>query len=184
MERQFVDALHFTDYAMADYKNPQGRSVNFYTAYYESQRKGEATHSPETCLPGSGWLFREAGTTSVPPGPKGRYLSSALSWRRAGRKLTYYWFAMRGRTLTNLYQVKLYTFWDALTRHRTDGALVRLITPVSKREVRRGGGKAARIHERNCADFERVYSGMSEAILDFGFLILDYRRMKNRILDS
>jgi EpsI family protein len=26
--------------------------------------------------------------------------------------------------------MKMYTFWDSLTRQRTDGALVRLITPV------------------------------------------------------
>jgi EpsI family protein len=36
--------------------------------------------------------------------------------------------------LTNLYQLKLFVFWDALTRQRTDGALVRLITPVRELE--------------------------------------------------
>jgi len=46
------------------------------------------------------------------------------------RQLSYYWFPMRGRNLTNAYEMKFYTFWDALTRQRTDGALVRLITPV------------------------------------------------------
>jgi EpsI family protein len=30
--------------------------------------------------------------------------------------------------------MKLYTFWDSLTRQRTDGALVRLITPVLQGE--------------------------------------------------
>jgi EpsI family protein len=29
-----------------------------------------------------------------------------------------------------MFQLKAYTFLDALTRQRTDGALVRLITPV------------------------------------------------------
>jgi EpsI family protein len=37
---------------------------------------------------------------------------------------------MRGRILTNAWELKLYNFWDALTRQRTDGALVRLITPL------------------------------------------------------
>ena len=41
---------------------------------------------------------------------------------------------MRGRILTEAHEIKLYTFWDALTRRRTDGALVRLITPVYKDE--------------------------------------------------
>ena len=48
--------------------------------------------------------------------------------------IVYYWFSMRGRILRNFYQVKLYNFWDALTMQRTDGALVRLITPVYETE--------------------------------------------------
>ena len=46
----------------------------------------------------------------------------------------YYWFPQRGRILTNLYQLKIYAFWDSLTRQRTDGALVRVITPVMQSE--------------------------------------------------
>jgi EpsI family protein len=47
------------------------------------------------------------------------------------RQLVYYWFQQRGRVITGEFTVKWYLFWDALTRHRTDGALVRLITPLS-----------------------------------------------------
>jgi EpsI family protein len=47
------------------------------------------------------------------------------------RELVYYWFQQRGRVITNEFVVKWYLFWDALTRHRSDGALVRLIVPIS-----------------------------------------------------
>jgi EpsI family protein len=46
------------------------------------------------------------------------------------KQLVYYWFKQRERELTNEYVVKWYIFVDALTKRRTDGALVRLITPV------------------------------------------------------
>src|SRR5262249_19253139 len=46
------------------------------------------------------------------------------------RQVVYYWFAQRGRVLTNEYLVKWYIFWDALTRNRTDGALVRISAAV------------------------------------------------------
>jgi EpsI family protein len=36
--------------------------------------------------------------------------------------------------LTNAYQLKIFNFWDALTKQRTDGALVRVITPVYENE--------------------------------------------------
>jgi EpsI family protein len=36
--------------------------------------------------------------------------------------------------LTNTYKFKIYNFWDALTKQRTDGALVRLITTIYNSE--------------------------------------------------
>jgi EpsI family protein len=42
----------------------------------------------------------------------------------------YYWFQQRGRVVTNEYLVKWYLLVDSIRRHRTDGALVRLIVPV------------------------------------------------------
>ena len=50
------------------------------------------------------------------------------------KQLSYYWFPQRGRVLTNAYQLKIFAFWDALTRQRTDGALVWVITPVFEYE--------------------------------------------------
>jgi len=135
---EYLDALDLTDYALVAYRDPAGRSVDFYVAYYASQRKGESIHSPETCLPGSGWVFREARTVAVPtPGYRGGALpvTRALLEKAGERQLAYFWFPARGRVLTNAWELKLYTFWDALTRQRTDGALVRLITPVAAAET-------------------------------------------------
>ena len=47
------------------------------------------------------------------------------------RQLVYYWFQQRGRVIDNEFAVKWYLFWDALTEHRTDGAMVRVIAPLS-----------------------------------------------------
>jgi exosortase D (VPLPA-CTERM-specific) len=136
MEQQFLDVLKLSDYATIDYRNPQGKEISFYVAYNSSQSKGEATHSPATCLPGSGWDFRESGNASI-PGTAGATMqvSRAFMEKSGVRQLVYYWFPQRGRILTNLYQIKLFNFWDALTRQRTDGALVRIITPVYGNET-------------------------------------------------
>ena len=64
MDQKFITELDLSDYTMIDFKS-NGRHVDFYVAYYESQRKGESIHSPETCLPASGWEFRQAGTVTV-----------------------------------------------------------------------------------------------------------------------
>jgi EpsI family protein len=133
MEQRFIDTLDLSDYVIVDFKNKLGRQVNFYVAYYESQRKGESIHSPATCLPGSGWIFSEAGESNIPvltyEGESMR-VNRAFMQKAGYRQLSYYWFPQRGRILTNAYQLKIYAFWDALTKQRTDGALVRVITPV------------------------------------------------------
>ena len=135
MAQEFLTELDLTDYTMIDFASG-GRHVDFYVAYYASQRKGESIHSPETCLPGSGWEFRQAGKAQVAlQGPHGSVTVNRAIMEKGGhRQLSYFWFPGRGRVMTNAWEMKLYTFWDSLTRQRTDGALVRIITPVYKDE--------------------------------------------------
>jgi EpsI family protein len=136
MEKQFIDQLTFSDYVIVDYVSGS-QAVNFYTAYYESQRKGESIHSPETCLPGGGWEFRNVGAVTLPLKARNgepMRVNRALMERGAYKQLSYFWFPSRDRILTNAWEMKWYNFWDALTRQRTDGALVRLITPVYPNE--------------------------------------------------
>ena len=46
------------------------------------------------------------------------------------RQLVYYWFAQRGRNITNEFAAKWYIFRDGLLMNRSDGALVRVTTYV------------------------------------------------------
>ncbi len=133
MDQRFIERLDLSDYAIVDYRDETGKAVNFYVAYYETQRKGESIHSPATCLPGSGWRFEDAGeaTLGIPgPGEGPMKVNRAIMEKAGLRQLVYYWFLQRGRVLTNAYELKWFVFWDALTKQRTDGALVRVITPV------------------------------------------------------
>jgi exosortase D (VPLPA-CTERM-specific) len=133
MAQSIIDRLDLSEYTFINYCNSNGKKVNFYVAYYESQRKGESIHSPATCLPGSGWSFGQFGTVKITgvPGNGGSYeVNRAVMQSGQHRQITYYWFPTRGRILYNAYQLKIYNFWDALTQQRTDGALVRLITKV------------------------------------------------------
>jgi exosortase D (VPLPA-CTERM-specific) len=131
MAQIYLDSLYFSDYLLTNYVNAVGRAINFYVAYYQDQRKGESVHSPETCLPGGGWDFKQAGEVHIPlNGNSAITVKRAFMEKDGSRQLTYFWFAKMGRVLTTLYQLKLYTFWDSLTLQRTDAALVRIITPV------------------------------------------------------
>ena len=151
MDQASLDTLKLSDYLLADYSNSRAESVSLYVAYNESQRKGESSHSPASCLPGSGWLFEDSAPAMLPVGPQGaeRQVNRAFMVKSGERLLVYYWFPQRGRILTGMAQLKFYTFWDGLTRRRTDGALVRLITPVASDEQPADA-------ERRLTDFARL----------------------------
>jgi EpsI family protein len=47
------------------------------------------------------------------------------------KQLVFYWYQDRGRIITSEYWAKIYLVLDAITQHRTDGALVRVIVPFA-----------------------------------------------------
>ncbi len=130
LEGIVLDELRLTDYLLADYVSTTGDRVNLYVAYYASQRQGESAHSPRTCLPGGGWKMKtltQQKLDGVEVAGKPLVVNRALIQKGEYKQLVYYWFQQRGRIITNEYLVKWFIFWDSLTRHRSDGALVRLV---------------------------------------------------------
>jgi len=134
MEKKYRDILKFDDYFMADFSDNKHSPVNLYVAYYESQRKGSYIHSPRSCIPGGGWRIQSVTTEGLDFNGTLTQTNRVLIQKGKTRQLVYYWFDQRGRNLTNEYLVKWFLFWDALTRNRTDGALVRFTTVISDRE--------------------------------------------------
>lgn len=133
LEGIYLDALKLSDYIIVDYVGRERTPVNFYVAYYDSQRKGVSAHSPRSCLPGGGWRIRELEQVQVEGveiAGKPLVVNRAVIQLGDVRQLVYYWFQQRGRVITSEYMVKWYLFWDAITKQRTDGALVRLTALV------------------------------------------------------
>lgn len=128
IDPQILAQLEADDYLLADYVAPGQALVDVYVAWYDSQRDRRAAHSPRSCLPGGGWRIEQSETRTV--GPSGREVNRLVIANGNVRQLVWYWFDQRGRSVTNEYAVKWFLFWDSVTRSRTDGAMVRLITPL------------------------------------------------------
>jgi exosortase D (VPLPA-CTERM-specific) len=141
-KREVLDAhvekvLGADDYLVAEYSGGAGIPVSLLIAYYHSQIDGSGIHSPEICLPAGGWEVSrwaklETGLTTAAGQPL--TVSRAVIQKGASRQLVYFWFEQRGRALASDYAAKAYTVLDGITRGRTDGALVRLITPIAPTE--------------------------------------------------
>jgi exosortase D (VPLPA-CTERM-specific) len=129
IDRSFVERLDFDDYLFANYAGADEEPVNLYVAWYGSQSKGASIHSPAACLPGGGWQIQRFATHEVPGAVvagQPLVVNRVEIQKGDDRQLVYYWFQQRGRIITDEYLLKWYVFWDAITRNRTDGALVRL----------------------------------------------------------
>lgn len=125
-----ADDYHGAVFSSADQRAP----VDLFIAYYERQTEGSGIHSPEVCIPAGGWEMsrierrelRIAGDGAETMLPVNR----AIIQKGLSQQLVYYWFEGRGRRMTNDYVAKAMTLVDAVARGRTDGALVRVITPI------------------------------------------------------
>jgi EpsI family protein len=101
-------------------------------AYYATQRNGLSPHSPSVCIPGGGWQISSFERTSF----QSKDSTVSLPFNRVvitqgqATQLVYYWFEQRGMKISNEWASKLYLLRDAVLKNRTDGALVRLTTPV------------------------------------------------------
>ena len=133
LEAIYLDQLMLDDYYLGNFTRGTEPPINYYIAWYDSQRAGRSAHSPRSCLPGGGWQIKSFTQRALPGVRAGRdalRVNRALIQLGKQQQLVYYWFQQRGRVITNEYVVKWYLFWDALTRNRTDGALVRLVVAM------------------------------------------------------
>ena len=134
LEPQVENDLALQDYILSDYSKSDGKVVNLYVAYYASQRTGESPHSPLVCIPGNGWSITQHGRTSF---GSGRPLNRVIIERNGSKQLVYYWYEERGRWIASEYWSKWYLLSDAIIKNRSDGALVRLTTPILPNELER-----------------------------------------------
>jgi len=133
LDPQVETALAVSDYLLADYKQPATPPVNFYIAYYESQRKGVSPHSPRVCIPGGGWQINKFQRAEMPLGDNEPVLpvNRLIIENGDDKLLVYYWFHQRGKNIANEYVMKGHLLKDALVMNRTDGALIRVTTPIN-----------------------------------------------------
>jgi EpsI family protein len=133
IEKEVLDVLGPGDFLLRDYR-PQDHThlaIGLFIAYFPSQRAGDTIHSPKHCLPGAGWLPVEnrRTTLSLPghaPFPANLYVIS----KAESRQLVLYWYWAHDRGVASEYWAKFYLVADSMRMNRSDGALVRITTPM------------------------------------------------------
>lgn len=123
------------DFLSRVYVQPGQPFIGFFLAYFPSQQTGDTIHSPKNCLPGSGWTPVESAHIVI-SGENGRSVEANryIIQKGSDRQLVVYWYQAHGRAVASEYLARFYLVADAIRMNRTDGALIRIITPIQEGE--------------------------------------------------
>jgi len=136
LEDRIVQAVGVSDYTNRIYSGQPAGFAQLYVGYYASQKTGDTIHSPKNCLPGAGWDPVQSGYTKISvPGGRQIIVNEYVIQQDLDKELVFYWYQERGRVIASEYSAKFWMVADAISRNRTDGALVRLVTPINDDEV-------------------------------------------------
>jgi EpsI family protein len=113
-------------------QGPTVAPISLFIGYFPTQRTGQTIHSPKHCLPGAGWTFESSDYVDLTdangkPHRVGEYVIT----NSEAKQFVIYWYQAHGRSVANEYLAKLYMASDAIRMNRTDGALIRVITPIA-----------------------------------------------------
>jgi EpsI family protein len=140
LDQNVLAVLGVDDYVNRLYVNRRGAIVSLYAGYYGSQRQGDTIHSPLNCLPGAGWRPTRMGRINIGVANgagemRDIEVNRLVIEKGLSRQLVLYWYQSHGRVVASEYWGRAYLVVDAVRLGRTDGALVRVITPVGASEA-------------------------------------------------
>ena len=135
LNERVAEVLGADDIIVANMTSPDGEFVNLYFSYLNARRDGRSWHSPRQCIPGGGWQItsHEVRERQLSNGATLNY-NRLIIENRGERQLIYYWYDQRGRKIANEFVMKIWLIFDAIFKKRSDGAMVRLLTPVENAE--------------------------------------------------
>ena len=136
LDGSIVRAVGVSDYTNRMYSSQAEAPIQLYVGYYASQKTGDTIHSPKNCLPGAGWDPVHSGYVTVSlQGGRQIVVNEYVIQQDLNKQMVFYWYQSRGRVIASEYRAKFCMVADAISRNRTDGALVRVVTPMDDGEA-------------------------------------------------
>jgi EpsI family protein len=133
VDKEQLDVLKADDVMSRVYQNDAMRAqTSLFVAYFQTQRTGQAPHSPKNCLPGSGWQPEENDVVDIPAGGETIRINHYVVSKGDDASIVYYWYQSQGRAIAGEFAAKFFLIEDSIRKHRSDTALVRIIVPAPK----------------------------------------------------
>jgi exosortase D (VPLPA-CTERM-specific) len=128
LSKEIMDQLWADDYVSAVFSRKDSRNIIYlFIPFYEYQGTRHTAHAPQSCLLGGGWALFDSRERVVKLNAEDPIKIMTMTLQKGDAKiLGSYFFFQRGRVITSPWVNKFYLMWDAFTKRRTDGALVRV----------------------------------------------------------
>lgn len=114
-----------------DYKTADGEPVDFFLAYFKSQKYGSQIHSPKHCLPGGGWRIEEIHPFQLQLADgRVKDVNRLIISIDDYKSLMLYWYETRSGEIRNEYGLKFDLVKNSLLIRPTDAAIIRITVGV------------------------------------------------------
>ena len=136
ISQETLDVLGAGDFLSRVYSQSGGKApIGLFIGYFPTQRSGVTIHSPKNCLPGAGWVFESSQYVDLTDAAgKAHRVGEYIIANGDSKQFVIYWYQAHGRSVASEYMAKRYMVSDAMRLDRTDGALVRVTSPIDARE--------------------------------------------------
>ena len=134
LDKETLDILKADDTLNRFYVDQTTKEMaGLYIAYFQTQRYGQAPHSPKNCLPGSGWepLKEDFVSLRVPGWDAPIRVNRYVVEHGDEKSVTLYWYQSHNRIIASEYSAKLWLIADSIRYHRSDTALIKVVVPFA-----------------------------------------------------
>jgi EpsI family protein len=132
-----LNELRVDEYIYRRYQDKDGYSISLYIGYYEEQKEGTLIHSPKHCMPGSGWNPVETDVVPIHDAKRDHtFKVNKILFQKGMDKISMlYWYQGRNRIVANEYVDRIYLILDSILQHRSEGALIRVMGPLTVNHI-------------------------------------------------
>lgn len=129
LDKDLVDTLRADQLVSRTYRQTtQGLEAGLLVAWFQSQRAGASQpHSPQVCLPASGWTPQEKGELTLDTTAGAITVNRYIVANASERAVVLYWYQTPRRVIAGEWAAKFWLIPDAIRDRRSDTALVRLV---------------------------------------------------------
>ena len=128
VDEKITRALRLDQSLRQNYTRSDGKKLELFVGYYRNQKFGAQVHSPQHCLPGSGWTILRYGKFQL-PFAGASFVNQLHINKNEMNQFVIYWFASDGQLVQTEWALKLRLLLNAFQQRPTEVYFYRLCVP-------------------------------------------------------